>query len=133
MAVPTDPVADFLTQIRNSLRAGKANVTVPASKLTLRIASILKEEGFIQNFKALDEGVKRLVRIHLRYLNGKKPAIRSLVRISKPGLRRYVGCVEIPRVLGGLGVAILSTSKGVMTDREARKQKVGGELLCKVS
>ena len=132
MAVPTDPIADFLTQIRNALRAGKARVTIPASKLTLRLAEILKEEGFIENFKALDEGVKRLVRIHLRYQNRKQPAIQSLVRVSKPGLRQYVNCQEIPRVLGGLGVAIISTSKGVITDREARKQKVGGELICKV-
>lgn len=132
MSVSTDPIADFLTQIRNALRAGKASVTLPASKLTLRIAAILREEGFIENFKALDDGVKQLVRIHLRYQNGKRPAIQSLVRVSKPGLRQYVRCQEIPRVLGGLGVAILSTSKGVITDREARKQKLGGELICTV-
>ena len=132
MGAPTDPIADFLTQIRNASRAGKANLTLPGSALTLKIAGILKQEGFIENFKLVEEGVKRLIRIHLKYVKGKQPVIQSVVRISKPGLRQYVNCQEIPRVLGGLGVAILSTSKGVMTDREARVQKVGGELLCKV-
>ena len=132
MAVPTDPIADFLTQLRNAVHAGKTTVTIPGSKLTLRIADILKREGFIENFKLIEDQGRRSVRIHLRYLKGKQPVIQSLVRVSKPGLRQYVGCEEIPRVLGGLGVAILSTSKGVMTDREARIQKLGGELLCKV-
>ena len=132
MGAPTDPIADFLTQIRNASRAGKANITLPGSALTLKIAGILKQEGFIENFKLIEEGAKRLIRIHLKYVKGKQPVIQSVVRISKPGLRQYVNCQEIPRVLGGLGVAILSTSKGVMTDREARVQKVGGELLCKV-
>ena len=132
MAVPTDSIADFLTQLRNAARAGKAMVTIPGSKLTLKIADILKRESFIENFKLMEEKGKRSIRIHLKYVKGKQPAIQSLIRVSKPGLRQYVGCQEIPRVLGGLGVAILSTSKGVMTDREARTQKVGGELLCKV-
>ena len=132
MAVPTDFIADFLTQIRNAARAGKAMITVPGSKLTARIAEILKREGFIENFKPVDEGSKKMVRIHLKYLSGKQPAIQALVRVSKPGLRHYVGSQKIPRVLGGLGVAILSTSKGVMTDREARSAKLGGELICKV-
>lgn len=133
MGAPTDPIADFLTQIRNASRAGKASVTIPGSKLTHRIAAILKQEGFIENFKLVEEGtIRRSVRIHLKYAKGKQSVIQSLVRVSKPGLRQYVNCQEIPRVLGGIGVAILSTSKGVMTDREARTQKVGGELLCKV-
>lgn len=132
MGAPTDPVADFLTQIRNASCAGKASVTTPTSKLTYKIAALLKQEGFIENFKLIEEGTKRLVRIHLKYIKGKQPVIQSLIRISKPGLRHYVNCQEIPRVLGGIGVAILSTSKGIMTDREARTQKVGGELLCKV-
>ncbi len=132
MGAPTDPISDFLTQIRNASRAGKANLTLPGSKLTLQITGILKQEGFIENYKLVEEGVKKLIRIHLKYVKGKQSAIQSVVRISKPGLRHYVNCEEIPRVLGGLGVAILSTSKGVMTDREARTQKVGGELLCKV-
>jgi small subunit ribosomal protein S8 len=132
MAVPTDFIADFLTQIRNAARAGKTNITLPGSKLTARIADILKREGFIENFKQIQEGKKLMIRVHLKYVSGKQPAIRSLERVSKPGLRRYVGSDEIPRVLGGLGVAILSTSKGIMTDREARTAKVGGELICKV-
>ena len=132
MGAPTDPISDFLTQIRNASRAGKTNITLPGSKLTLKIAVILKQEGFIENYKLIEEGVKKLIRIHLKYVKGKQSAIQSLIRVSKPGLRHYVNCEEIPRVLGGLGVAILSTSKGVMTDREARAQKMGGELLCKV-
>ena len=132
MSAPTDPIADFLTQIRNAARTGKPTVTVIASKLKLKITGILKQEGFISNYKAVEEGVKRFIRIHLKYSHGKHSVIRSLVRVSKPGLRQYVGCEEIPRVLGGLGVAILSTSKGVMSDREARKQRMGGELICKV-
>ncbi len=132
MGASTDPISDFLTQIRNASRAGKPNLTLPGSKLTLQIAGILKQEGFIENYKLMEEGVKKLIRIHLKYIKGKQSAIQSVVRVSKPGLRHYVNYEEIPRVLGGLGVAILSTSKGVMTDREARTQKVGGELLCKV-
>ena len=132
MGVPTDFIADFLTQIRNASRAGKQQITVPGSKMTGKIAEILKREGFIENFKLMEEGTKRSVRIHLKYLTGKQSAIQSLVRISKPGLRHYVGTHDVPRVLGGLGVAILSTSKGIMTDREARTAKLGGELLCKV-
>ncbi len=105
---------------------------MPSSKMILRIAEIFKQEGFIENFKTIEEGSKKSIRIHLKYLKPKKPAIQSVIRISKPGLRRYVNCEEIPRVLGGLGVAIVSTSKGIMTDRQARAAKVGGELLCKV-
>lgn len=132
MGAPTDPVADFLTRIRNASSGGKARVTTPASKLNVRITEILKEEGFIENFKVTEEGIKKVIRIHLKYASGKRPVIQSLVRVSKPGLRYYVGTQEIPRVLGGLGVSILSTSKGVMSDRKARAEKIGGELLCKV-
>ncbi len=132
MGATTDPIADFLTQIRNSMRANKPTVTAPGSKITVRIAEILKNEGFIENFKVMEEGPKKFIRLHLKYFKAKKPAIQSVIRISKPGLRRYVNCEEIPRVLGGLGVAIVSTSKGVMTDRQARAAKVGGELICKV-
>ena len=132
MGVPTDTIADFLTQIRNASRAGKENITVPGSKMSLKIAEILKQEGFVSNFKLVEEGVKKRIRIHLKYMQGKKPVIRSLNRISTPGLRHYVGSEEIPRVLGGLGISILSTPKGLMTDREARMKKLGGELLCEV-
>ena len=128
----TDFVADFLTVIRNGAKAHKDKVTIPTSKLTVRIAEILKEEGFVENVKPFSEGKKQFVRIHLKYIHGKRPAIQGLHRISKPGRHWYVGHDEIPRVQGGLGVAIVSTSKGVLTDREARKIKVGGQLLCTV-
>ncbi len=127
----TDSVADFLTVIRNAAHAGKEKLTVPATKLIIKISDILKEEGFIENVKVFSEGVKRFVRIHLKY-EGKKPVIQGITRISTPGKRTYVSCDEVPRVRGGLGIAIVSTSKGVMTDRKARTEKVGGELVCKV-
>jgi small subunit ribosomal protein S8 len=128
----TDPVGDFLTVIRNASKAHKEKVTVPASKLTVKMAELLKTEGFVDNVKPFSEGKKAFVRIHLKYIQGKKPAIQGLRRVSKPGRRRYVGSEEIPRVQGGLGVAIVSTSKGILTDREARRTKIGGELLCTV-
>ena len=128
----SDFVADFLTVIRNAARARKEKVTSPSSKMTLRIAEILKTEGFVENVKSFEEGNKRFVRIHLRYLRGKKAAIQGLRRVSTPGRRFYVGHDEIPRVQGGLGVAIVSTSKGIVTDREARQNKLGGEILCTV-
>jgi len=128
----TDFVADFLTVVRNAIRAEKAKITTPASNLTTRIGEILKEEGFVENVKEFTEGKKKFLRIHLKYVHGNKPAIQGIQRISKPGRRLYAGRGEVPRVQGGLGVAIISTSKGVMSDREARKQGVGGELLCRV-
>ena len=128
----TDFVADFLTVVRNAARAKKEKVTTPASNTTIRIAEILKEEGFVENFKVFSEGNKRFVRIHLKYVRGKKAAIQGIRKISKPGRRWYVGHQEIPRVQGGLGVAIMSTSKGVVTDRQARKVKAGGEIICAV-
>jgi small subunit ribosomal protein S8 len=129
----TDPIADYLTQIRNATHARMDNVTVASgSKMTIRITEILKEEGCIENFKVVETGPKRTIRIHLKYLKGKKPTMQSIVRWSKPGLRRYVNCDHIPRVLGGLGFSILSTSRGLMTDRRARSERIGGELLCKV-
>ncbi len=129
----TDAIGDYLTQIRNASGAAKENVTIKhSSKLAVRMTEILRQEGFVENFKVLEVGVKKNLRIHLKYSDDKKPAIQSLVRVSKPGLRKYVGWGEIPRVIGGLGISILSTSQGVMSDREARKKKVGGELLCKV-
>lgn len=132
MAVPTDSIGDFLTRIRNASHAGKAKVTVPCSKLSLRISEILKREGYVENVKAVEEQGRKYIRIHLKYMTGKKPVIQAIVRSSKPGIRYYVGSKEIPRVLGGLGMAIISTSKGLKTDREARQEGVGGELLCKV-
>jgi len=128
----TDPVADFLTRVRNAIRAKQQKVDVPASKLKLEIARILKEEGFISNYKATEENGQKLLRVYLKYGNGNEAAISNLNRISKPGCRVYVGRTEIPRVLGGLGINILTTPKGVMTGRDARKNGVGGEVLCEV-
>ena len=127
----TDFVADFLTVVRNASKARKEKVTVPSSNMTKKIAEILKEEGFVESVKPFSEGCKQFVRIHLKYIR-KKPAIQGLRRISTPGRRVYVGTDEVPRVQGGLGVAIVSTSKGILTDHQARKTKVGGELLCAV-
>jgi len=132
MASSTDFVADFLTQIRNASRVGKEKVTIPASQFTLRIVEILKREGFIDNYKEFSEGNKHFVRIHLKYLRGKQPVIQGIQRVSKPGRRIYVGSEKIPRVRGGLGISVVSTSKGMMVDREAKKARVGGELVCKV-
>lgn len=128
----TDSVGDFLTVIRNAARAKKEKVTLPVSKMTAKIAEILKEEGFLENAKVFSEGKKQFIRIHLKYIQGKRAAIQGIRRISKPGRRRYFGYQKIPRIQGGLGVAILSTSKGVVTDQIARKTKAGGELLCAV-
>ncbi len=128
----TDPVADFLARVRNALGAGHNKVDVPASKLKLEIARILKEEGYIANFKPVEEEGRKLVRVYLKYGSNNEAAISNLARISRPGCRVYVGRNEIPRVLGGLGINILTTPKGVMTGRQARKQGVGGEILCEV-
>lgn len=128
----TDPVADFLTRVRNAIRSRQQKVDVPASKLKLEMARILKEEGYIANFKATEEEGKRLLRVYLKYGNNNEPTISNVQRVSRPGCRVYVGRNEIPRVLGGLGINILTTPRGVMTGREARKQGVGGEILCEV-
>lgn len=128
----TDPIADFLTVVRNASRAKKDKVTVPASNVTIKIGDILKNEGFIEQSKVFTEGKKRFLRIHMKYLRGKQPVIRGIRRISKPGIRIYSGYEKLPRVQGGLGVAIVSTSKGIISDREARQNKLGGELLCTV-
>ena len=128
-----DFIGDFLTSIRNASKAHKDKLTAPASIITIRIAEILKNEGFIENVKPFNDGNKSFVRIHLKYLaGGKKTAIQGLKRISTPGLRRYVGYEDIPKVLGGFGIAILSTPKGVLTGRQAREAKAGGEVLCTV-
>jgi small subunit ribosomal protein S8 len=128
----TDPVADFLTRVRNAIRAKQQKVDVPASKLKLEIARILKEEGYISNYKATEENGLKLLRVYLKYGSGNEAVISNLNRISKPGCRVYVGRTEIPRVLGGLGINILTTPKGVMTGRDARKNGVGGEILCEI-
>jgi len=128
----TDFIADFLTMIRNAGKARKDAVTIPASNMTLRIAELLKEEGFVKEVKPFNEGNKRFVRVHLKFLKDGRPAIQGLTRMSTPGRRRYLGWEDVPRVQSGLGVALVSTSKGVITDREARQSRVGGELICKV-
>ncbi len=129
MAVVTDKIADMLTRIRNANTNGYSEVTVPASKMKIEIARILKEEGFIKDYKVTGETAQKTIEITLKYGNKKEKVITGLKRISKPGLKVYVKNDEIPKVLNGLGIAIISTSKGIMTDKEARKQNVGGEVL----
>lgn len=128
----TDPVADFLARIRNALHARHQKVDVPASKLKLEMARILKEEGYIANFKATEEDGRKVLRVYLKYGTNNEAAISNLARISRPGCRVYVGRNEIPRVLGGLGINILTTPRGVMTGRQARREGVGGEILCEI-
>src|SRR5215470_13161276 len=128
----TDPVADFLARIRNAIHARHQKVDVPASKLKVEIARILKEEGYIANYKATEENGHKLVRVYLKYGPDDEAIISNVARVSRPGCRVYVGRNEIPRVLGGMGINILTTPKGVMTGRQARKQGLGGELLCEV-
>ena len=129
MAVINDPIADMLTRIRNGLIARHDSVTVPASNMKKAIAKILLDEGYIKSVDYVDDGVQGQIKIALKYVQGKESVIKGLKRISKPGLRVYARSSEIPKVLGGLGIAIVSTSKGVMTDKEARNAGVGGEVL----
>lgn len=128
----TDPIADMLARIRNASRAEHEKVDIPASKLKLKIAGILKEEGFIRNFRLIEDKKQGTLRVYLKYGPGNEKMISGLVRVSTPGRRVYVTAGKIPAILGGMGLAILSTSKGVMTDRESRKLKVGGEVLALV-
>jgi small subunit ribosomal protein S8 len=132
MAMVSDPVADLLTRIRNGSMAEHEKVDVPASKLKVRIAEILKEEGFIKNFRIIEDRKQGVLRVYLKYGPGQERVITGLRRVSKPGRRLYVSAEKVPSVLGGMGVAILSTPRGVMTDRESKKAKVGGEVLCYV-
>jgi small subunit ribosomal protein S8 len=128
----TDPIGDMLTRIRNAVMAKKKEVVVePASKLKMAILDVLKREGYIEGYKIEGEGVKKKIIVYLKYYQG-KPVIQVIERVSKPGRRIYVGVNEIPKVYNGLGIAILSTPKGVLSDREAKKLRVGGELICKV-
>ncbi len=126
----TDPIADYLTRIRNALSAKYKKVDIPFSGLKEEITKILLEYKYIKNYIKIDDGKQGLIRIYLKYTDEDKSVIKSLKRISKPGLRRYVNATEIPRVLNNLGIAILSTSNGVVTDREARQHGIGGEVLC---
>ena len=125
----TDPVADMLTRIRNANTAKHESVDVPASNLKKAIAKILLDEGYIKSYEVVEDGTQGVIRIQLKYLAGKEKVISGLRRVSKPGLRVYAGAEELPRVLKGLGIAIVSTSKGVMTDKKARELHIGGEVL----
>jgi small subunit ribosomal protein S8 len=125
----SDPIADMLTRIRNASRARHTDVVVPASRTKREIARILKDEGFIETFDEARDGVHPVLRITLKYVGGKAPVVSGLKRISKPGLRVYAGKTDIPRVLGGLGIVIVSTSQGIMTGAQARKAQLGGEVL----
>ena len=127
----TDQIADMLTRIRNANLAHHDHVLVPASKLKLEVAKILKAQGYVQKYDLIDDKRQGQIRIHLRYVN-RDPVLTGLRRISRPGVRIYVNSEKLPRVQGGLGIAILSTSQGVLTDREARRRKIGGEVLCYV-
>ncbi len=128
----TDPIADMLTRVRNALAARHPKVDVPASRLKAEIARILKEEGYIANFKVADEDGHRTIKIYLKYGPDNEPVISRLQRVSRPGRRVYVGQREIPRVLGGMGINILTTPRGVMTGHHAHRAGVGGEILCEV-
>ncbi len=128
----SDPIADMLTRIRNAIMVKHDSVLVPASKLKLAIARIIKEEGFIKDYEVIKGKPDRVIKIHLKYYDDGQPAISGLQRVSKSGLRLYVGRNEVPRVYGGIGVAIVSTSKGVRTGQQAKRLGMGGELLCYV-
>jgi len=131
MAV-TDPIADFLIRIKNGQKARFDKVDIPSSKTKLSLARLLKDEGYIKNYKLIRDNKQGILRVQLQYADNREAAITGLKRVSKPGCRMYVGHDDIPKVLNGLGINILSTSRGIMTDRQARKDGVGGELLCSV-
>lgn len=129
----TDPISDYLTRIRNAVQANHRIVEIPASNLKKEMTKILKEKGYIIDYKFEEEGPQGIIKIALKYHpKTKVPAIKKLERVSKPGLRKYTGNQDLPRVINGLGIAIISTSRGVMTDKEARKENIGGEVLCHV-
>jgi small subunit ribosomal protein S8 len=128
----TDPVADMLTRVRNAIKAKFMKVDIPASNLKINVAKVLKDEGYIKNFKIVKDGKQNILRVYLKYGNANVPAMAGIERVSRPGLRVYVKAGDVKPVLGGLGTSILSTSKGVVADRDARLQNIGGELICKV-
>ena len=128
----SDPISDMLTRVRNAIQARHPKVDVPSSKLKLELARILKEEGYILNFKLVEEGIMKTIRLYLKYTATNEPVISKIERISKPGCRIYAGSKGIPKVLGGLGVNVLTTSRGVMTGADARKAGIGGEVLCRI-
>lgn len=128
----TDPIADYLTRIRNATRVQHSKVDVPASKIIKEMTRILLEEGYIGNYTVIDDNKQGIVRVYLKYGEDRKSVITGLKRVSRPGYRRYAKVNAIPRVLNGLGIAILSTPRGILTDKQARKEKVGGEILCSI-
>lgn len=128
----TDPIADMLTRIRNASMAKLQKVDIPSSNLKVNLANVLKVEGFIKNYKVIADNKQGVLRVYLRFIDEKEPVIKEIKRISKPGSRVYVGCEDIPSVKSGMGVAILSTSKGILTDKNAREAGVGGEVICTV-
>jgi small subunit ribosomal protein S8 len=128
----SDPIADLLTRIRNAATAGHTSVSIPHSKMKRQIADLLKKEGFIREIAIEGEKPKQQIKVYLKYTVDQEPAIRGLKRVSKPGLRQYTTASDMPRVLGGLGVAIMSTSKGILTGKQAREANLGGEVLCYV-
>jgi small subunit ribosomal protein S8 len=128
----TDPIADMLTRIRNAGHARFDKVDIPASRMKINLARIMKEEGFIKNYKVIKDNRQGVLRVYLKYSEHQRPLIQGLRRVSKPGRRVYSGHAELPKVQGGLGVALISTSQGVVTDRQARKLMVGGEVLCEI-
>lgn len=125
----TDPIADMLTRVRNASSAKHESVEIPSSNMKREIARILTEEGYIKSYNVIDDGKQGIIKVVLKYGPGKSETIQGIKRISKPGLRVYVGCEEMPKVMNGLGIAIVSTSKGIMTDKAARKENIGGEVL----
>lgn len=127
----TDPISDFLTRLRNAQRARHESVELPSSRMKLTLANVLRAEGFLGNVSERTEGAKKILTVELKY-DGKEPMIRNVKRVSKPGLRVYRGAAELPRVLSDLGIALVSTSAGIMTNKEARKRKLGGEVICEV-
>ena len=128
----TDPIADLLTRIRNAAKAGHPRVDIPASKLKLEVARILRNHHYIRGYRFTEDDKQGVLRVYLKYTEDEKPVIHSLRRVSRPGLRRYVGAQGMPKVRSGMGIAILSTSRGVMTDRQARQERVGGEVIATV-
>lgn len=128
----TDPIADFLTRIRNAMRVGHPRVDIPASKLKVELARILKEEGYVANYRVADDDGKRTIKVYLKYRPDSRPVMTKIERVSKPGYRVYANSKEIPAVIGGMGINILTTSRGVMTGKQARSLGVGGEILCSI-
>ena len=128
----TDPIADFLTRIRNAMSVGHPRVDIPASKLKIELARILKEEGYVANYRVADDDGKRTIKVYLKYRPDRRPVMTKIERVSKPGCRVYANSKEIPSVIGGMGINILTTSRGVMTGKQARTLGVGGEILCSI-